>query len=224
MIAYSEGKMISLASNYFKAQAEIPVSDAEDTNDLCQRLAAHWLRCAAPFCGVAIERDSSYWHWRYFSVPGTFKYVVFGDDSRGYAVARIEKCGDGHMSTGHTALRIVELLPSSSCAWNGGCDANFASLIVGMCLWAQHENSACVADFWCTSTRFAETLHAAGFLLDTVSHGVPMIFGDTSLNRSRINACILLNDEDRANFDWENTYFTKTTGDSDRPTLKSRAV
>ena len=57
---------------------------------------------------------------------------------------------------------------------------------------AAREHRACVADFWCTSTRFSETLHAAGFRRHTATLGVPMIFTDISLNRRPLNACILL--------------------------------
>jgi len=219
----------SLASTLYgpEQNTELPIaSGAESTRHLCSRLAAHWLRCAAPYCGIAIERDAPYWHWRYFSSPGNFKYLVFGDDARGYVVMRTEDCRSGHYTTAsQSALRIVELLPSAPCAWNAGCDTLFASLLRGVCVWALREHNACVADFWCTSTRFERTLNEAGFCRDTESHGVPMMFSDTSMHRARLNACILLkNCEFREPFDWENTYFTKTTGDSDRPTLGSRAV
>jgi len=211
-------------------EGEIPLCWNDST---CSKLGAHWLRCAAPHCGVAIERDASFWKWRYSSVPGTFEYRVFGDDLRGYVVARVEMIGgetseqraEGrdhvHGPSHGSALRIVECLPSSARAWRGGCDKDFAALLRGVCVWAMCEHGVCVADFWCSSTRFYRTMRVAGFHRQTPALGVPMIFASKSLRRSPLNACVLLKDnEARANFDWEHTYFTKTTGDSDRPTLQ----
>ena len=121
----------------------------------------------------------------------------------------------------HMVLRCASLSVYQARAWRGGCDKDFAALLRGVCVWAMCEHGVCVADFWCSSTRFYRTMRVAGVHRQTPALGVPMIFASKSLRRSPLNACVLLKDnEARANFDWEHTYFTKTTGDSDRPTLQ----
>uniref|UniRef100_A0A0G4FHV8 Carrier domain-containing protein n=1 Tax=Chromera velia CCMP2878 TaxID=1169474 RepID=A0A0G4FHV8_9ALVE len=134
------------------------------------------------------------------------------------------------------ALRLLECLPANAAAWKGEADAEFVEVLRASFRWGISQG-AVVADFWCTSRRLEPALSGAGMLLQSDSHRLPNFLGDLKVKRGPLNAVLLLKGPLQSvwermggggagggganlpDFDWDATYFTKSTGDSDRPTV-----
>lgn len=175
----------------------------------------------------AIERSRHYWLWRYLNCPSYFEYVIFAAKHSGIIVGRLEDINNGCEVLGR-AFRIVDVVPADPKVWRQEQSNTkpFIELIRAALTWGR-QGGAIVADFWCSTTVLSQILSEAGFTLSSHDHHrLPTILTDLTIFRPAMNAWFLTNlssfpsDE----FNWNNVYLTKSTGDGDRPSRITRAA
>jgi hypothetical protein len=161
---------------------------------------------------VGTWRDAEYLRWRYLGHP-RFRYVLrFAEDSstgslRGLLVYRIEAVRDSC----EKVMRVVEFL----------CDEE-AGILLGAALINEGEDAGVAfADFYCTSSKFAEPLEKNGFLQETLPTRLPELFQPLEFAPSALTAALWVKPkvsaDNSAFFRSDNLYFTRSDGDQDRP-------
>jgi hypothetical protein len=127
-------------------------------------LQALYARTVERIFRYGLHRSAAFWKWRYVQSAG-FKYLTWGDPYReGVMVARVERIisPDSPQTDGLPVLRIIELLPASKQAWEGGTYEPFLRVIREALAWAAQQGCV-LADYQNSSDRLSSLLRAAGF-------------------------------------------------------------
>jgi hypothetical protein len=158
-------------------------------------------------------RDAAYIRWRYLEHP-SFQYVVrflenLSDGAlMGLVVYRVETVRNRE----EKILRIVEFL----------CDESLNGVLTNAVLEAGKTNNVALADFYCTSGKFALSLEAAGFVReDHMPVPLPHLFQPLDFRRTQVNGAFWvhpsLSKDCHEFFRKGSLYVTSADGDQDRP-------
>lgn len=171
---------------------------------------------------TSLERDEEFWDWRYKQSP-VYKYVFFGGEKEGgIIVGRVCNLYDGGgKQRSEKVFRILEFIPANKNVWSGSYDKDMHNLLEEVIGWAKNEG--CVAcEFYTSTTHFDSILSQTGFLeininpdhvwLDSFSYFEPCGSGRLC------NVSLYVKEYDDE-FDFNNTYFTLSDADQDRPNV-----
>lgn len=187
-----------------------------------KELAEAWQKTVESKNITSLNKSESFFQWRYLDSP-IYKYYCFGREADGgYVVARVCDLFDGNkQKTGKKVFRILELIPGNRDVWDGKADNKLAALIDGACGWAK-EQGCMAAEFYMSSSRFGKVMEEAGFeeinkdeLLasSVMSYFEPCDMGHR-LSNVFVQSSLVAED-----FDFENSYFTLSDADQDRPNI-----
>lgn len=187
-----------------------------------KELAEAWQKTVEGKNITSLNKSESFFQWRYLDSP-IYKYYCFGREADGgYVVARVCDLFDGNkQKTGKKVFRILELIPGNRDVWDGKADNKLAALIDGACGWAK-EQGCMAAEFYMSSSRFGKVMEEAGFeeinkdeLLasSVMSYFEPCDMGHR-LSNVFVQSSLVAED-----FDFENSYFTLSDADQDRPNI-----
>jgi len=190
-------------------------------------IAALWKERTFPLRIFSLYRNAEFWRWRYLDSPG-FQYLFFGNASHsGIIVARIEfiVSEDYPEMHGRKMLRLIEVLPKSSRAWEGGLDGDLVDLVQGVVRWSISQG--CVAaDFHCTTPRFEKNFIDAGFQeqdyeIDGDVCGIAPLLQPLEFRKQPINVGFRIDVPGIGPIrpGYEDTYIVKSDSDQDRPNL-----
>jgi hypothetical protein len=190
-------------------------------------IAAVWRQATFPLRIFSLYRSAEFWRWRYLDSAG-FKYLFFGKPREvGVIVARTERIYSNEIQGlhGQKVFRIIEVLPRDSQAWTGELDTALVELIQGATRWAIRQGCL-AADFYCSTSRLAPTMEAAGFRKQNITSGFPvcslaLLFQPLKYTARPINALFRIETTGKSlvQVDFEDTYQVKSDNDMDRPNL-----
>lgn len=169
---------------------------------------------------TSLNRSVDFWQWRYLDSP-IYKYVFF-EGKGGIIVGRIcNLYNEDRSKNEKKVFRILELIPSDSNVWEGGVDNNLISLIDGICGWAKHQG--CIAsEFYMSTSRFGHIMEKSLFeevnKNETLSSSIMSYFEPCAISH-RLSNVTLLSPLVPDNFDFEDSYFTLSDADQDRPNI-----
>lgn len=169
-----------------------------------------WRRDFAPRL-VGPARSAASLAWRYLEHPRFYYVLRAAVDRRtnelaGLLVYRLAEIRDRPQRV----LRIVEFLAQP------GADAALAGELARV---GRVERPA-YADFYCTSTKFAEPLVRAGFVCEQADEpALPALLQPLDFGRSTLNGAFYLSPAQASGtlFSGDDVYFTRSDGDQDRP-------
>lgn len=186
----------------------------------CSELASAWKRFIGDRNVTTLNRSEEFWRWRYKDSP-IYKYYTFKSES-GYVVGRIcDLYNDVREKTDVKVFRVLEFIPSDFNVWNHTTNKNAETLIDGVCGWAK-EKGCVAAEFYMSSSRFDKVMEKTGFKEinkdENTASSVMSYFEpcDTAHRLSNVSIQSSLLPDD---FDFEDTYFTLSDADQDRPNI-----
>ena len=169
---------------------------------------------------TALNRSESFWQWRYIDDP-IYKYYFF-HNHYGLVVARICDIYNEHKKKTHNkVLRILEVIPTDQNVWDGVACAGLSTLIDGVCGWGKSQGCL-AAEFYTSTHRFAPVMVNAFFeeinMIKPLCDSIMSYFEPESKSHRLCNVGIMssLVPDD---FDFENSYFTLSDADQDRPNI-----
>lgn len=171
---------------------------------------------------TSLNRSEEFFQWRYKKSP-VYKYHFFGNqENGGFIVGRIGDLYDeNHLKTDMKIFRILELIPSNQDAWEKQADDELSALIDGVCGWAQ--NQGCMAaEFYMSTSRFGNIMKKACF--EEINKTEPlassiMSYFEPMSESHRLSNVSLQCSEAPEFFDFEDSYFTLSDADQDRPNI-----
>ena len=235
----SGAKMLETMNRYFRPLAldisELIISDCgkvwayKDTKGAvaphfitAKELANAWSKSVERINVTSLNKSEAFFQWRYIDSP-IYKYVLFGsEDEGGYIVGRVCDLYDADkQKTGKKVFRILELIPNNQSVWVGHTDAKLSSLIDGVCGWAK-EQGCMAAEFYMSSSRFGKVMGEAGF--EEINKEEPlassvMSYFEPCDTGHRLSNVFVQSSQVSDDFDFENSYFTLSDADQDRPNI-----
>lgn len=185
-------------------------------------LAKAWTKSVEGKNITSLNKSKEFFQWRYIDSP-IYKYVFFGSETEGgYIVGRICDLFDGKkQKTSKKVFRILELIPSKQTVWDGQADAKLSSLLDGVCGWAK-EQKCIAAEFYMSSSRFGKVMCEAGF--EEINKAEPlassvMSYFEPCDTGHRLSNVFVQSTQVADDFDFENSYFTLSDADQDRPNI-----
>lgn len=198
----------------------VPIKPKKLTSD---DMAEIWQNATRDLNLTSLARPKEYWDWRYIESP-IYKYLFFGGrECGGFIVGRIEKLfNEDKTPKSETVFRILEFVPSSKSTWLGGKDERMLQLLMSVSEWARVQG--CVAsEFYITTKRFDTLFSDSGYKeincnesnkhLDCISYFEPCC------GSKRLCNVTLFVSGYQGQFDFENSYFTLSDADQDRPNI-----
>lgn len=183
-------------------------------------LATSWFSFVEGKNITSLNRSIEFWQWRYLDSP-IYKYVFF-EGKGGIVVGRIcDLYDENHCKNGKKVFRILELIPSDSTVWDGEVDDNLISLIDGICGWAKKQG--CIAsEFYMSTSRFGHIMNRS--LFEEVNKNEPlsssiMSYYEPCATSHRLSNVTILSPLVPDSFDFEDSYFTLSDADQDRPNI-----
>lgn len=169
---------------------------------------------------TALNRSSDFWNWRYIDDP-IYKYYFF-NNQYGFVVARISDIfNDNNQKTGLKVLRLLEVIPKSQGVWDGEKDSGFSALIDGVCGWGK-AMGCLAAEFYTSTNRFNNVMEGASFeeinLKEDLCNSIMSYFEPNSKSH-RLSNVGILSSLVPDNFNYDNSYFTLSDADQDRPNI-----
>ena len=160
---------------------------------------------------ICVIRNKTYLNWRYVQHP-TFKYecIVAEEDFTGLAIVRVEKI----MNSDRSVLRILELLPAIT---HGETSALLNNIIHFGYI---HECD--FMDFFCSNIKILDLLETEGWLCEQLLEQIklPRLFQPIE-HRDHDGIVFAMRVENKTTIEidelWNQSYFTKSDGDQDRP-------
>ena len=204
--------------NFVKPLGVEPPRIIENTKEL----ADAWAKSIDGKRVTSLNRSEGFWQWRYLESP-IYKYHFFGNEAEGgYIVGRVcDLYDESHYKTGNKVFRILELIPCHQSVWDGGEDIKLSSLIDGVCGWAK-EHGCIAAEFYISSSRFENIMVRASFeeinKQEPLASSILSYFEPISATH-RLSNVTLQSDRLFDDFDFENSYFTLSDADQDRPNI-----
>ena len=172
---------------------------------------------------TSLARPSDFWNWRYKQSP-IYKYHFFGSiNDGGIIVGRIEKLYNQDKTVkNETVFRILEFIPCNSNVWRGEFDDKMSCLLNSVLAWAK-EKGCVAAEFYISTNHFDSILSKNGFkeinikkeniFLDCYSYFEPCC------ESTRLCNITVFATDYQGEFDFNNTYFTLSDADQDRPNI-----
>lgn len=171
---------------------------------------------------TSLNRSEEFFKWRYIESP-IYQYHFFGDKNEGgYVVGRICDLYDESLKkTGKRVFRVLEIIPANRGVWNREIDKTLSSLIDGVCGWAKVQG--CIsAEFYMSTSRLGHIMSLAGFeeinKEESIASSIMSYFEPMSLSH-RLSNVSLQSDKVPEDFDFEDSYFTLSDADQDRPNI-----
>lgn len=185
-----------------------------------KELAKIWENSVSGKNITALNRSEDFWQWRYIDDP-IYKYCFFRNEG-GVVIARVCSLFNEQKSViDQKVIRILEVIPTNQNVWDGKGSPMLSSLLDGVCGWGQAQG--CVAaEFYFTSHRFDALMEDAYFeeinteepLCNSImSYYEPMSVGH------RLSNVGIMSTKVPVDFDFENSYFTLSDADQDRPNI-----
>jgi len=195
------------------------------TSPDAKKLERLWENISFPENIFSLYRNVEFWEWRYLNSKG-FNYLFFGDpEVNGIIVARIEKImsEDSGRLDGEKIFRIIEFIPAKGLTALMHLDKELLGFLKSVLQWAM--NQGCLmADFHCSSMRFAHLMDFAGFkdqtkFFDKAICSVPTLFQPLKYDKPPINAAFRVRIQGSIipEINWNDTYLVKSESDMDRP-------
>lgn len=160
---------------------------------------------------MCVYRDKTTLNWRYVQHP-TFKYecIVADENFTGLAIVRVEKI----MNSDRSVLRVLEFLPAIT---HGETTALLNNM---MNFGRSHECD--FMDFFCSNVKILELLKTEGWLCGQLLEQIklPRLFQPMEhRDHDGIVFAMCLQNITIKEIDdlWDQSYFTKSDGDQDRP-------
>lgn len=183
-------------------------------------MAEIWMKSIEGKNVTSLNRSADFWQWRYIDDP-IYKYYFFHDQS-GLIVARIcDIFNEQGEKTSYKVVRLLEVIPSNQCVWDGEECAEFSSLIDGVCGWGKAQGCL-AAEFYTSTHRFDAAMEKAFFeeinLKEPLCNSIMSYFEPQSTSHRLSNLGIMssLVPDD---FEYYNSYFTLSDADQDRPNI-----
>ena len=206
----------SVEKNIFKGGAIV-----EPTNIESATLERLWVKSVTSANITSLNRPKDFWEWRYLNSP-IYNYLFFGSEETGIIVGRIcDLYNDDFTKKDERVFRILEFIPANNKVWEGVYDEKMASLLSGVSSWAQSIGCA-ACEFYLTSKHFDPIFEQIGYKevnyntsnkwLDIFSYFEPCA-------QNRLSNVTLLDKNYSGEFDFNNTYFTLSDADQDRPNV-----
>lgn len=235
----SGAKMLETMNRYFRPLVQdisaLIVSDSSkdwSCKDLKKVIAPHsitareladaWAKSVEGKNITSLNKSEEFFQWRYLDSP-IYKYEYFGsEENGGLIIGRISDLFDGNkQKTGKKVFRILELIPQNQSVWDGQTDAILSSLIDGVCGWAKEQGCLAV-EFYMSSSRFGEVMSEAGF--EEINKEEPlassvMSYFEPCDTGHRLSNVFVQSSQVADDFDFENSYFTLSDADQDRPNI-----
>ena len=171
---------------------------------------------------TALNRSRAFWQWRYLDSP-IYKYHIFKDVS-GILVGRVCELYDvKEQKSKEKVFRVLELIPENSEVWDGKADKSLSCFIDGVCGWAKGQG--CIAtEFYLSTSRFDTVLNDASFveinMREPLASSVMSYFEPMSSSH-RLSNVTVQSSKLEDDFIFENSYFTLSDADQDRPNIIS---
>lgn len=171
---------------------------------------------------TSLNRSEEFFKWRYIDSP-IYQYLFFGDQKEsGFVVGRVcDLYDEKQKKIGKKVFRFLELIPTNKAVWNGTPDKNFSSLIDGVCGWAK-EQGCIAAEFYMSTSRFGHIMSLVGFeeinKEETIASSIMSYYEPMSISH-RLSNVSLQSDKATDDFDFEDSYFTLSDADQDRPNI-----
>ena len=169
---------------------------------------------------TALNRSKDFWQWRYIDDP-IYKYYFFHNHF-GLVVARVCDIFNGQKEkTTNKVLRILEVIPSEQKVWDGEKCEGLSSLIDGVCGWGKKEGCLAV-EFYTSTHRFNSVMEDAFF--EEINSVEPlcncvMSYFEPESDSHRLSNVGIMSSLVPDDFDFENSYFTLSDADQDRPNI-----
>lgn len=169
---------------------------------------------------TALNRSKDFWQWRYIDDP-IYKYYFFHNHF-GLVVARVCDIFNGQKEkTTNKVLRILEVIPSEQKVWDGEKCEGLSSLIDGVCGWGKKEGCLAV-EFYTSTHRFNSVMEDAFF--EEINSVEPlcnciMSYFEPESDAHRLSNVGIMSSLVPDDFDFENSYFTLSDADQDRPNI-----
>lgn len=197
-----------------------PLSIAVPSEADAVALADFWLKSVEGINVTALNRSVAFWQWRYLDDP-VYKYHIFLGD-KGLIVARVcNLYDDEQKKTRIKVLRFLEIIPSSQSVWSGSEDGGLSAMIDGVCGWGR-EQGCIAAEFYTTTSHFNAVMTAAHFeeinLREPLASSILSYFEPCTAFHRLSNVGIQSVEVPR-DFNFENSYFTLSDADQDRPNI-----
>lgn len=199
----------------------LDVSSIEPIDISSEKLEDFWLNSINDTHIVALNRSRDFWDWRYHKSP-IYSYLFFGgEELGGIVVGRI--CDifiDSTKRRKEKIFRILELIPNNSRVWSGEVDESLTLFLHKLSVWA-FQNGCVGIEFYTSTSRFQSILNLVGFQevnygnsdIDIISYYEPMSFSP------RLSNISLFLSDSNLDFTFEDTYFTLSDADQDRPNI-----
>lgn len=169
---------------------------------------------------TALNRSVDFWQWRYYDSP-IYKYNFFQSEA-GIVVGRVSALYDDNCKRNHQKVyRILELIPKDNTVWEGNACKPLSYLIDGVCGWAKQQG--CIAvEFYMSTSRFERVMEDCGFdeiNRDETKANSVMSYFEPCTSSHRLSNVTVLSKYLPDDFDFENSYFTLSDADQDRPNI-----
>jgi len=185
-------------------------------------LATAWEKFVSGQNITSLNKNAAFFQWRYLDSP-IYNYFFFGgEDAGGYIIGRIcDLYDENKQRTGEKVFRILELIPNNQSVWDGKGDDKLAKLIDGVCGWAK-DQGCMAAEFYLSSSRFGTVMLKACF--NEINKDEPlassiMSYFEPMAETHRLSNVSIQSSELPENFDFEDSYFTLSDADQDRPNI-----
>jgi hypothetical protein len=171
---------------------------------------------------TSLQRSADFWQWRYLDSP-VYKYHFFGsEEQEGIVVGRVSNLFNPDKTLrSEKVFRILEIIPANKLVWNGVLDDKLVRLLESVNQWAK-QHGCCLSEFYLSSSRFASCLQASQFIevnLNADSKNAVMSYFEPCDPGTRLCNVTYWSQHYAGNFDFENTYFTLSDADQDRPNI-----
>lgn len=185
-----------------------------------EELSTIWTKSIDGVRLTALNRSKDFWQWRYLDDP-IYKYFFFKNQF-GVIVARICSIFNEHYEkTAYKVLRILEIIPTEQNVWSGSRSEGLSALIDGVCGWGKAQGCL-AAEFYTTSSRLDMVMNMACFEeINTNNYLSTRILSyfEPASNSHRLTNVGILSSLLPEDFDYENSYFTLSDADQDRPNI-----
>lgn len=191
-------------------------------NISARELAKAWSETVEGKNITSLNKSEAFFQWRYLNSP-IYRYELFGSkEDGGYIVGRISDLFDGNnQKTGLKVFRLLEVIPSNRAVWDGQPDAQLSSLLDSVCGWAKKQGCM-AAEFYMSSSRFGRVMNEAGFeeinKEEPLASSIMSYFEPCDLGH-RLSNVFVQSAQVADDFDFENSYFTLSDADQDRPNV-----
>lgn len=187
-----------------------------------KEMANAWLKSVKGKNVTSLNKSEGFFQWRFIESP-IYKYVFFGREGEGgYIVGRVcDLFNENKQITDKKVFRILELIPANQDVWDRKEDKALSQLIDGVCGWAK-EQGCMAAEFYMSSSRFEKVMCEAGF--EEINKEEPlassvMSYFEPCDTGHRLSNVFVQSAQVADDFDFEDSYFTLSDADQDRPNI-----